>query len=263
LVTTFCALLAVAPILSQPVAAPKPDAKPRKTTILGSIYAVDPHFDKSIAERIALARQHLREQRKAGKFTAYLSVPISPRGGSWQPTNVEITGFTKQRLEAKHGGTVWFLNPCEYQLFKVDGREPEGGEFLYMWTEILAGEDGRGSGFDMVYFLGPSDVSMFFAKYQRAGELLNDSIHRYVDLQTDAAFRREIAGNPERLLAFRRFYQLRASVAWSKGAHDEWNIFVRINKKRGVGEQIPIYFDGRAVSPAEMETEIAPGYELK
>lgn len=260
-----CCLIAIVVVLSANwlFGQPKPEAKVRKTTALGSVYAVDPRFEKVIAERVALARQHLREQRKAGKFTAYLSVPISSRGGGWEPTNLEIIAFTKKRLEEKDGGTVWYLNPGAYQIINVDGQEPEGGEFLWMWTEILAGEDGLGRDFDMVYFLGPSYVASFFARYQRPGELPSDGIRNYIARQTSDEFKREIAGSPERLLAFRRFYQLRASVAWSKGGHDEWNIFVRINKKRGVGEQIPMFFDGRAVSPAEMETEVTPGYELK
>lgn len=260
---TGCAFGLVCLIALPLLAQPKPDAKQRKTTVLGSVYAVDPRFEKVIAERIALARQHLREQRKAGRFTAYLSVPISSRGGGWQPTNLEISAFTKKLLEFRNGNTIWYLNPGEYQISKVDGQEPGGGEFLWMWTEILAGADGLGRDFDLVYFLGPTDVALFFARDLNPGEHLSDGIRHYIEKQTSAEFKREVASNPERLLGFRRFYQLRAGVAWSKGAHDEWNIFVRINKKRGVGEQIPMYFDGRALSPAEMETEVAVGYELR
>ena len=63
--------------------------------------------------------------------------------------------------------------------------------------------------------------------------------------------------------AFLRYYALRASSAYSSGAHDEWNIFVRINRKRSLGDQIAVFFDGRPASPAEMEMDIAPGYELR
>jgi len=56
---------------------------------------------------------------------------------------------------------------------------------------------------------------------------------------------------------------LRASAAYSTGAHDEWNIVVRINRKRGIGDQVAMFFDGRPASPAEMETEITPGYEAR
>ena len=56
---------------------------------------------------------------------------------------------------------------------------------------------------------------------------------------------------------------MRASSSYSTGAHDEWNIFVKINRKRALGEQIAMFFDGRPASPAEMETEISPGYEAR
>jgi hypothetical protein len=237
--------------------------KPRKATVIGSYFNVDPRFDKAMQERIAQARRDLRAQRQAGKFTAYLSVPISSRGGGWEATNLEISAFTKQRLEAQSGGTIWYLNPGEYQIVNVDGKEPDGGEFLWMWTEILAGEEGLGKDFDSVYFLGPTDTAAFFARYQRPGERLPDGIQHYLERQSSDEFKRAILADPERLLAFRRFYQLRASVHWSKGAHDEWNIFVRLNKKRGVGEQIPMWYDGRALSPAEMEGEVERGYEVK
>jgi len=240
-----------------------PETKVRKPTVLGSVFAVDPRFEPLIQERIHHVRQIGRAQREAGKLTGYLSVPISSRGGGWEPTNLEIAAFTKHRLEGKSGGRIWYLNPGDFQLGRVEGREPEGGEYLWMWTQILAGEQGKGQDFDLAYFLGPSDVSAFFASYEKPGDPPGQGLERYLEQQRSEEFLREIRGDPQRLAAFRRFYLVRASVAWSKGAHDEWNVFVRINRRRGVGDQIPMYFDGRAVSPAEMETEVAPGYELK
>ena len=77
----------------------------------------------------------------------------------------------------------------------------------------------------------------------------------------DARLQRDVADRPERKAAFVRYYALRASSAYSKGAHDEWNIFVKINRQRTLGEQIAMFFDGRPASPAEMEVEVSPGYE--
>jgi hypothetical protein len=51
------------------------------------------------------------------------------------------------------------------------------------------------------------------------------------------------------------------------GAHDEWNIFATINKKRradakfGLPNQIPMWFDGKGVSPADAETLTSLGYQ--
>ena len=46
------------------------------------------------------------------------------------------------------------------------------------------------------------------------------------------------------------------------GVHDEWNIVVRFNGKRSLGDQVAVFFDGRSASPAETEAEVSPGYEL-
>jgi hypothetical protein len=77
----------------------------------------------------------------------------------------------------------------------------------------------------------------------------------------DEKLRREVADVPAKRQAFVRYYAMRASSAYSSGAHDEWNIVVRINRRRPLGEQVAMWFDGRPASPAEMETEISPGYE--
>ncbi|UUU25361.1 hypothetical protein [Streptomyces sp. DSM 40750] len=53
------------------------------------------------------------------------------------------------------------------------------------------------------------------------------------------------------------------------GCHDEWNIFVRLDKARaehpayGPGELIAACYGGRARSMAESELETCPGYEVK
>ena len=124
------------------------------------------------------------------------------------------------------------------------------------------GADGCAGDFDMVYFLGPTDVSGFFRNYR--GASLVDKVEDFLEWGAQQAGGAELrALTPAQRRDFVRFYTLRASVAYSKGAHDEWNLFVKINKKRGVGEMVPCFFDGRALSPAEMETEIMPGYELR
>jgi hypothetical protein len=79
----------------------------------------------------------------------------------------------------------------------------------------------------------------------------------------DAKFRQEVAADAGKRHAFIRYYALRASAAYSTGAHDEWNIFVKLNRKRPLGEQVAIWFDGRPASPAEMEVEVSPGYEVR
>jgi hypothetical protein len=137
-----------------------------------------------------------------------------------------------------------------------------------MWTQVLAGEKGDGRDFNMVYFAGPTDFAAYFGVHNSP---VLDTVEKYIDVraQSDDAFRRQVAADPQARKAFLRYYALRASVAYSKGCHDEWNIFrlvnqnIRSDPERSVGEQITMYFDGRALSPAEMETEITPGYQRR
>jgi hypothetical protein len=252
------ALLSVSASMDQP-------APQRKQTVVGTTFLVDPRFEKVISEQIVRARRDIKAARERGKFIAYLSLPISGRGGGYEPTNLAIARHTRKRLEERHGGRLWVLDPTEYQLLQVDGREPQGGDYLWMWTEILAGPDGNASDFDLVYYLGPSDMEHFFRPYPGATHLerVQAQLEGLLKIAEGQELQAELKAKPERRREYVAFYGLRASAAWSKGAHDEWNLFVRINKKRGVGQQLPCWFDGRALSPAELEQEIAPGYEIR
>ena len=58
---------------------------------------------------------------------------------------------------------------------------------------------------------------------------------------------------------FRNYYSLRASITFSYGAHDEWNILRALNDKRrgaaqlGVANQIASFYDGRPTPPSAAE----------
>jgi hypothetical protein len=229
-------------------------------TSVGIRYCADPAFDAVIASQIQRIRADLRAARQAGRLVIYASTPISPRGGGVEKVNVEIAASVKARLEKAYGGGVWVLDPGAYQLPGVDGKAPGGGDYMVMWTRVLAGEDGAGRDVDMAHFTGPGDMRAFFGC---GADDLTGCLGRW--LAGRAAGEpdlRRVADDAEARRAFLRYYALRASAAYSAGAHDEWNIVVRINRKRALGDQIAIFFDGRAVPPAAMETEISPGYEV-
>src|SRR5258707_11974637 len=73
----------------------------------------------------------------------------------------------------------------------------------------------------------------------------------------------ELKDVPKR--AFRNYYGLRASVAFSYGSHDEWNIARLINDRRrgatdfGIANQLAVWFDGRPVTPGGYENSAASG----
>lgn len=232
------------------------------TTVIGTRFCVDPAFDPVVRAQIQKIREDVRAERQSGKLIVYASTPISPRGGGHVATNLAIAAATKARLEKDLGAAVWVMDPGRYQMPDVNGRPAGGAEYMVMWTAVLAGDDGAGRDFDMVHFTGPGDMRAFFGCGR---DDVSGCIQRWVAgrAATQEAFRREVGDVPERRQAFLRYYAIRASSAYSSGAHDEWNIFVRVNRRRPLGEQVAMYFDGRPASPAEMETEVSPGYELK
>ena len=124
-----------------------------------------------------------------------------------------------------------------------------------MWTQILAGKDGKGTDFSMVYFVGPTDMHSFFGT--RDGGILDD-LDAYIEqrAEDDVEFKKAVADVPAKRGNFINYYGIRASATFSTGALDEWNIFRLVNRRRPVGEQVTFYFDGRQVSPAASEAPV-------
>ncbi|QDU17441.1 hypothetical protein CA11_52830 [Gimesia maris] len=236
-----------------------------KETVLGTVFLVRPAWDQSIAKTVESVREAIRKERDKGKIVCYISTPLSSRGGGHRPTNVEISKFVKRYVESKYGvNHFWALAPgvVENELPMIEGNRPGGGEYLYMWTQILAGEDGLGSDFDMVYFVGLTEMHAFFGIGDGA---ILEGISAYIDERstTDQEFKEQVAQNPINRKNFLRYYGIRGSATFSTGALDEWNIFRLANRRREIGDQVTFFFDGRQVSPAASETAVRPGYEQR
>lgn len=236
-------------------------------TVLSTRYAVDPRFRPVLAETISRLRSLIREQRDGHKLIGFVSIPLSARGGGNRDLNVEISEHIKMSLEERFGRAhFWALAPglVESSLPRVDGISAAGGEYMYLWTEVLAGEKGLGEDFDLIYFSGPSDFADFFGL---DGKDDLGKLHRFMTerARSDEAFAQTVK-TPEQRRAFLKYYATRASVVFSDGAHDEWNIFRLVNLRRretlGIGEQIPVFFDGRQMPAATFETPVSKGYEL-
>jgi len=229
-------------------------------TVVGIRFCSDPAFDAVIAAHVQKIRADVGAARQAGRLVIYASTPISPRGGGVEKVNIEIAASVKARLEKTYGGGAWVLDPGVYQLPNVGDRAPGGGDYMVMFARVLAGDDGAGRDFDMAHFTGPGDMRAFFG----CADDLTGCLTRWLASRSAGhAYLRRVADDAEARRAFLRYYAVRASAAYSAGAHDEWNIVVRINRKRTLGDQIAVFFDGGAVSPAAMETEISPGYEVR
>jgi hypothetical protein len=219
--------------------------KVTQCTNLQFCYCVQQDLLGVIRKHVDDIRMALQVERTKNKAIGYLSVPISSLDGSDFATNVQIAAGIKKAVEARFGSNrVWMLDPADsaWSLPKT----AKGADYMLMWTQVLEGLGGTGSDFDFFYFAGPRDVAGFF------GLKGTDDMEALARHKNDPGFV--------------KYYALRASTAFSYGAHDEWNIAQALNKKRrgadpaaGLAQQIAIFFDGQAVAPPLYEMSVQAG----
>jgi hypothetical protein len=224
----------------------------------GYCYCVQKNVVDDIGHKLSEIRDAIKQQKQAGKAIGYLSIPLSTVAGAFFDVNLLVAAETKERIELRFGvQDVWVLNPGATQ-FSLPSNAV-GPDYMFMWSQVLEAEDGLGA-FDFAYFTGPSDFAAHFG-LDGQNDLKKLDV-AYDDLvKTDPA----IAGKVDRR-SFRDYYGLRASVAYSLGSHDEWDIARTINEKRrqsdttsGIAKQMGIFFDGKPVAPGLLETSIATG----
>lgn len=232
-------------------------------TKLDICYCVNTDYRDAISNNVARVRQLIADNKAAGKAIGYLSVPMSPAGGGWFAINVEAAAKTADSVVARMGArSVWLLNPGVEYGSGMNGAS--GADYMYMWTQILEGVNGLGEDFNFFYFTGPTDFAGYF-KLTGRGDL--DALEDWFDkrVASDPAFKQAVDAGSVTKSGFRNYYGLRASVAFSYGSHDEWNIARLINDRRrgatdfGIANQLSILFDGRPVSPGGYENPAAPG----
>jgi hypothetical protein len=232
-------------------------------TALDICYCINTDYRDAITANIARVRQLIVDNKAQGKAIGYLSVPLSPAGGGYSPVNAKIAARTANDVEMRFGNrSVWVLNPGAEGSDKMKGAS--GADYMYMWTTILEGRDGFGEDFDFFYFVGPSDFSKYFSLTGQ-GDL--DKLEDYFDEQValDPNFKKAADQGDISRPGFRNYYGLRASVSFSLGSHDEWNIAQLLNERRrgvadlGIANQLAVFFDGRPVTPGDFEAAAASG----
>lgn len=242
-----------------PTGSPVP--KSTECTDLKLCYCVANDFKPVIDEKIKYYRQQIADARAKGKAVAYLSLPLSTLGGGFFDVNTEVAKKTKDRVEARFGANaVWVLSPGtkESDLVTPSGLRGSNDDYMLMWTRILEGVKGMGEDFDFVYFVGPSDFGAYFG-FNGVADM--EKVNAFYDerIKTDKNLQREVERKRVSKETFRNYYGLKGSITVSNGAHEEWNIFRTLNERRrankdfGIGNQIPMLFDGAAVAPALAE----------
>lgn len=232
----------------------------RDDTCIGQFcYCVNTDLRELIDQRVVYIRSLVAKEKARRKAIGYISIPLTTveGSGSYQPVNDEVAGEVKRTVEARFGSKdAWLLNPAASD-FSLPKGEANGADYMLMWTQVLEGADRLGNDFDFVYFAGPSDFARYFglsgrADMEKLGEYYDRRKKTDPDLKVDRAL-------------FQKYYAFRASVAFSYGSHDEWNIVRAINERRradkeaGLANQLGVFFDGKAVSPEAFETSITAG----
>lgn len=246
-------------------ACPSADAQTTTQCVVGGFcYCVQSRMLEPVSRNVEQIRGLVRAERAKGKATGYMSIAISGVGGSSYTVNAAVAREVKRDVETRFGASLaWILNPAAPEISLPKGAT--GADYMLMWTRVLGGDDGLGRDFDFVYFVGTSAYEKFFG-FDRP-----DRVHGAMD-KIAAYYDRESQKNEELKAipraAFVRYYALKGSVAFSLGAHDEWNIVRAINALRrdeknakdfGIPGQLPVWFDGRPVPSAVFESSISPG----
>src|SRR5216684_1580624 len=223
----------------------------------GFCYCVNTELRGAIRQNISDIRAMIAAQRTQGKAIGYLSIPISTVSGSYFGENTKIAAEVKELVEERLGvHAAWLLNTAAKEVSLPAGAT--GADYMLMWTNVLEGMNGLGD-FDFVYFAGPSEFARHFGLNGKADL---EKLEAYYDAtsKTDP----ELKKIDRR--TFRDYYGLRASVAFSLGSHDEWDIVRAINQKRvadpkyGISKQISVFFDAVPAAPGVLESSVAAGY---
>jgi hypothetical protein len=267
----------IAAILALATPAHSQEAKVTGCTALDICYCVNTKYLDAITANVSRVRQLIADSKAKGKAVGYLSVPLSPAGGGSYAINSEAAKWIAGDVETRLGQSwAWILNPGAEGSEAMMGAS--GADYMYMWTQILEGRSGHGEDFDFFYFAGPTDFSKYFLQPAKDGKQpsksapgqvedylgkLNDFFDKRVT--SDPEFKKAVEQGQITKPGFRNYYALRASVAFSYGSHDEWNIARLLNERRrgatdfGIANQLSIFFDGQPVSPGGFESATASG----
>jgi hypothetical protein len=270
------AIAVVAAALALAALASAEEAEVTKCTALDICYCVNTKYLDAITANVSRVRQLIADNKAKGKAVGYLSVPLSLAGGGSYQVNSDAAKRIASDVEKRLGqGSVWILNPGAEGSDAMTGGS--GADYMFMWTQILEGRAGHGEDFDFFYFAGPTDFSKYFLQGELGkeqgkmdpgpGEDYFGKLEAFFDkrVASDPDFKKAVEQGQISKTGFRNYYGLRASVAFSYGSHDEWNIARLLNERRrgaaefGIANQLSIFFDGQPVNPGAFESAAASG----
>jgi hypothetical protein len=249
-------------LLAQPAAADQPP--PRHAECLKGDYClcVTDSLQATIEQKAKTFRDAIHAAHSGNRLAIYLSVPLSGSAGAYFALNREVANDIADGLGKRFGAqTAWILNPAT-----PDADLPKAAsqaDYMYLWSRVLYDAEHSNDGVDLVYFAGPSD----FSRHLRlSGTDDLTFLGTYFDhrVKTDPDFAQAVNNGKVKRIEFLSYYGFRASVSFSAGAHDEWNLVSLINAERrakdgGIIRQLPVFFDGSAVAPSLYNSDVPAG----
>ncbi|KEQ18756.1 hypothetical protein [Endozoicomonas numazuensis] len=196
-----------------------------RTTCLGTQYSVRPAWDGIIEKLVISLREQIQQGRQNNKRIVYISLPLGAHNGGVRVFNEFLGTAMKQVLLNRHPQSkleIILPGQIETELLPVDGEPPNGGEYLYMWTQVLMGEDCQGA-IDWIYYMDHRDVASLL---KLSPDNPRRDLSNHLDkLASDSpSVYGSIARNKEDREAFLNYYLHHYSPYNSKGMRDEWNM---------------------------------------
>jgi len=123
---------------------------------------------------------------------------------------------------------------------------------MYMWTQIL--EAGRATARISTSSTSPPCGLCAILRLDRHWEAESHRRLLRQRLASDAGLKDAVEANKIGQGGFRNYYSLRASISFSFGSHDEWNISHLLNERRRASMSSALEIRFRSCSTARRDT---------
>ncbi|MGI9282414.1 MAG: hypothetical protein ACR2PX_22680 [Endozoicomonas sp.] len=217
-----------------------------RTTCLGTQYSVRPAWDEIIDNLVVRLRKQIQQGRSNKKRIVYISLPLNSHNGGVRAFNKFLGSEMKQALLNRYPQSeleIILPGQIETELLPFNGESASGGEYLYMWTQVLMGENCQGT-IDWIYYMDHRDVVSLL---KLSPDAPRNDLSNYLDeLAHDSpAVYGDIARDNDKRAAFLNYYLHHYSPDSSKGMRDEWNMVQWVSGCYSSKPRIQQHINGR------------------
>ena len=214
----------------------QPELTPElRETCLNTQFFVRPAWNDAITSLVLDIRERIKQARQQGKIVTYISMPLTADNGGVRAFNKYLGELQAKRIQEQYPDTpmeIILPGQVETMLPKMKGLSPQGGEYLYMWTQVLAGEDCTGD-IDWIYYMDFIDLHVILdlqaipdtQKSVKLEKMLQHLAQKHPEIYN------EIYKKQESREKFTAYYLNHYSILNSKGGRDEWNIIQMLGAK--------------------------------